>query len=198
MTQIHELCRPDVDHYVEAEKEARSVSDELINTKLKNLEDVMRSVCGLGKLPPGYKIPKFEKFDGSGNPFFYLKVYCEKLIGVGKNERIGIKLFSLSGKALEWYSKQDTTKWLTWDDLANSFVDHYKFHVEIAPDRISITKLKKKSIESFREYAIRWREEASRVQTHGGSRNDHFFSFKHKNQSIMNECSQRVANLLLE
>ncbi|XP_049345410.1 uncharacterized protein LOC125809910 [Solanum verrucosum] len=182
MTQIHELCRPDVDHYVEVEKEARSVSDELINTKLKNLEDAMRSVCGLGsiqsvryeelyafpevELPPSYKIPKFEKFDGSGNPFFHLKVYCEKLIGVGKNERIGIKLFNqnLSGKALEWYSKQDTTKCLTWDDLANSFVDHYKFHVEIAPDRISITKLKKKSTESFREYVIRWREEVSRAQ----------------------------------
>ena len=55
------------------------------------------------------------------------------------------------------------TKWRTWDDLANAFVDHYKFHVEIAPDRISITKLKPKSTECFREYAIRWREEAARV-----------------------------------
>ncbi|KAK6784260.1 hypothetical protein RDI58_017714 [Solanum bulbocastanum] len=100
--------------------EARPVSDELINKKLKNLEDAMRSLCGLGsnqsvryeelcafpevELPPSYKIPKFEKFDGSGNPFFHLKVYCEKLIGVGKNEGIRIKLFNqiLSGKALEW------------------------------------------------------------------------------------------------
>ncbi|KAL3332290.1 hypothetical protein AABB24_032732 [Solanum stoloniferum] len=167
MTQIHELCHLDVNHYAKDEKGARSVSDELINKKLKNLEDAMRSLCGLGsnqsvryeelcafpevELPPGYEIPKFEKFDGSGNPFFHLRVYCEKLIGVGKNEGIRIKLFnqSLSGKALEWYSKQDTTKWLSWDDMANSFVDHYKFHVEIALDRILITKLKKKSIESF-------------------------------------------------
>lgn len=42
-------------------------------------------------------------------------------------------------------------------------MDHNKFHVEIAPDRISITKLKPKSTEFFREYAICWREEASRV-----------------------------------
>ena len=100
-------------------------------------------------MPPGYKIPKFEKFSGSGNPFFHLKIYCEKLIGVGNNEGIRIKLFnqSLTGKALEWYSKQDVTKWRTWDDLANAFVDHYKCHVEIFPDRISITKLKPKSTE---------------------------------------------------
>ncbi|XP_019253961.1 PREDICTED: uncharacterized protein LOC109232660 [Nicotiana attenuata] len=181
MTQTLGPCRLDVDHYVEAEKEARAVDDEIINRKLKSLEDAMRGLRGFGtnqsvkyvelcafpevELPAGYKIPKFEKFDGSGNPFFHLKLYCENLIGVGQNEGIRIKLFnqSLSGKALEWYSKQDVTKWHTWDDLANAFVDHYKFHVEIAPDRISITELKKKSTESFQEYAIRWREEASRV-----------------------------------
>lgn len=64
---------------------------------------------------------------------------------------------------MEWYSKKNASKWHTWDDLANAFVDHYKFHVEIAPERISITKLKKKLTELFCEYAIRWREEASRV-----------------------------------
>ncbi|KAK4737264.1 hypothetical protein R3W88_000961 [Solanum pinnatisectum] len=37
------------------------------------------------------------------------------------------------------------------------------FHVEIAPDKISITKLKPKSTKCFREYAILWREEAARV-----------------------------------
>ncbi|KAG5591597.1 hypothetical protein H5410_042111 [Solanum commersonii] len=96
MTQIHELCRPDVDHYVEAEKEARLVSDELKNKKLKNLENTMRSLRELGsnqsvryeelcafpevELPSGYKIPKFEKFDGSGNPFFHLKLQASGLL----------------------------------------------------------------------------------------------------------------------
>lgn len=99
MTQTPGLCRLDVDHYVEAEKEAKAVDGEMINRKLKSLKDALRGLRGLGtnqsvkyeelcafpkvELPPGYKIPKFEKFDGSGNPFFHLKLYCEKLIGVG-------------------------------------------------------------------------------------------------------------------
>lgn len=99
MTQTPGPCRLDVDHYVEAEKEAKADDDEMINRKLKSLEDAMRGLRGLGtnqsvkyeelcafpevEFPPGYKIPKFEKFDGSGNPFFHLKLYCEKLIGVG-------------------------------------------------------------------------------------------------------------------
>ena len=117
----------------------------------------------------------FEKFTGSGNPIFYLKIYYEKLIGVGNNEGIRIKLFnqSLTGKALEWYSKQHVTKWRTWDDLANAFVDHYKCHVEIFPDRISITKLKPKSTECLRICHSLERRSCHGAPTYGGIRNDH-------------------------
>ena len=68
-----------------------------------------------------------------------------------------------SVKALEWYSKQDATKWHTWDDLAKAFMDQHRFHAEITHDRISIRKLKQNAFELFREYAIRWRKEAYKV-----------------------------------
>ncbi|KAG5621726.1 hypothetical protein H5410_006944 [Solanum commersonii] len=147
----------DVNHYVEIENDAKSIDAEMMSRKMKSLEYAIRGLRGFDssqsvryeKLCTFPEIPKFEKFSGSGNPFFHLKIYCEKLIGVGKNEGLRIKLFnqSLTGKALEWYLKQDVTKWRTWDD-------HYMFHVEIAPDKIFITKLKPKSTECFREYAI--------------------------------------------
>ncbi|PHT30641.1 hypothetical protein CQW23_29771 [Capsicum baccatum] len=126
------------------------------------------------KLPLGYKIPKFEKFDRLGNTFFHLKTYCEKLAGVGKNERIQVKLFSqsLSGKVLEWNAKQDVTKWCTWDDLANAFVDHYKFYVNIIPDKISIAKLRQKPNENFREYHTLEIISDQGTSSYGRSRND--------------------------
>ncbi|PHU07338.1 hypothetical protein BC332_23827 [Capsicum chinense] len=151
------------------ENNPRMYPNETVNKKLKVLEDAMRSLWVLGssqsvkheelcafpeiELPLGYKIPKFEKFDGPGNTFFHLKTYCEKLDGVGKNEGIQVKLFSqsLSEKVLEWNAKQDMTKWCTWDDLANAFEDHYKFYVNIIPDKISIAKLRQKSNENFRK-----------------------------------------------
>lgn len=110
ITNTPGFCHQDVNHYVV----------EAMNRKMKILEDAMRDLRRLNgnqsvryeelctffpdvELPPGYKIPKFEKFDGSGNPFFYLKVYCKKLIGFGSNEGIRIKLFNqiLTGKALK-------------------------------------------------------------------------------------------------
>ncbi|XP_070009903.1 uncharacterized protein [Nicotiana sylvestris] len=59
------------------------------------------------ELPEGYKPPKFEMFDGTGDPRVHLRIYCDKMFGVGKDERIRMKLFmrSLKGDALSWLSE---------------------------------------------------------------------------------------------
>jgi len=61
------------------------------------------------ELPEGYKPPKFEMFDGTGDPRVHLKTYCDKLVGVGKDENIRMKLFmkSLTRDSLSWYIIQD-------------------------------------------------------------------------------------------
>ena len=48
--------------------------------------------------------------------------------------------------------------------MANSFLEYYQFNTEIAPDHTVLMRTKKKSGESFREYAQRWRELAAQVQ----------------------------------
>ena len=70
---------------------------------------------------------------------------------------------SLSGLASEWFVDQDIDKWISWDDLANEFVQQFQYNVELIPDEKSLTNMKKKSTETFREYAIRWHEQATRV-----------------------------------
>ncbi|XP_070057032.1 uncharacterized protein [Nicotiana tomentosiformis] len=87
------------------------------------------------ELPKGYKPPKFEMFDGIGDPKVHLRTYCDKLVGVGRDERIRMKLFirSLTGDALSWYISQNPKKW-------------------------------KKPTETFCEYATRWRSEAAKVK----------------------------------
>ncbi|XP_070039564.1 uncharacterized protein [Nicotiana tomentosiformis] len=46
------------------------------------------------ELSEGYKPPKFEMFNGTGDPKVHLRTYCDKLVGVGKDERIRMKLFN--------------------------------------------------------------------------------------------------------
>ncbi|KAJ8574037.1 hypothetical protein K7X08_010548 [Anisodus acutangulus] len=118
------------------------------------------------ELPVGYKMPKFDLFDGKGNPYSHLRSYCDKLIGVGKNQAIIMKLFirSLTEEALDWYTSQDPRKWHDWGTITQDFVDRFRFNTDTVLDRFYLMKLEKKSTETFREYAMKWRAEAAKVQ----------------------------------
>ncbi|XP_070014834.1 uncharacterized protein [Nicotiana sylvestris] len=118
------------------------------------------------ELPEGYKPPKFEMFDGTGDPRLHLKMYYDKLVGVGRDEKIRMKLFMriLKGDALSWYISQDSKKWTSWVSMASDFMDRFRFNTENAPDVFYIQNLKKKPTETFREYATRWRSEVAKVR----------------------------------
>ncbi|KAH0672543.1 hypothetical protein KY284_023630 [Solanum tuberosum] len=77
-----------------------------------------------------------------------------------------MKLFirSLTGDALTWYIEQDPKIWRNWRNIAEDFMERFRLNIEIVLDRSYLEKLKKKTTETFREYAIRWRSEAARVQ----------------------------------
>ncbi|XP_070004558.1 uncharacterized protein [Nicotiana sylvestris] len=118
------------------------------------------------ELPKGYKPPKFEMFDGIGDPRVHLRNYCDKLVGVGKDENIRMKLFmrSLTGDALSWYISQNSKKLSNWVSMASDFMDRFRFNTENAPDVFYIQNLKKKPTETIREYATRQRSEAAKVR----------------------------------
>nr|XP_016472866.1 PREDICTED: uncharacterized protein LOC107794841 [Nicotiana tabacum] len=113
-----------------------------------------------------FKTLKFEKYDGHGDPIAHLKRYCNQLQGACRKEELLMAYFgeSLVGIASEWYMDQDISRWHIWDDLARDFIRQFQYNIDIAPDRNSLSNLKKKSSESFREYGVKWREQATRVK----------------------------------
>lgn len=54
------------------------------------------------EIPEFYKIPKLKTFNGIGNLIDHLRAYCDKLVGIKKNNALTMRLFirSLSGEAL--------------------------------------------------------------------------------------------------
>ncbi|KAG5605390.1 hypothetical protein H5410_026882 [Solanum commersonii] len=93
----------------------------------------------------GYKPPKFDM------------AYCDKLVGEGTNEKLSMKLFirSLSGETLTWYTRQDPRKWRDWQEMAEDFMNHFSFNIEITADRFSLANIQKKPLENFQEYTRR-------------------------------------------
>ncbi|XP_070020673.1 uncharacterized protein [Nicotiana sylvestris] len=97
--------------------------------RLKSLEQQLKNMQGLTgqksiafkdlcmfldvRLPFGFKIPKFERYDGHGDPIAHLKRYCNQLRGEERNEELLIAYYreSFMGVASEWFMDQDTSCW---------------------------------------------------------------------------------------
>ncbi|KAK4721611.1 hypothetical protein R3W88_011844 [Solanum pinnatisectum] len=105
-------------------------------------------------------------FDGYGDPIVHLKNFCSRLVILENNEALRMRLFiqSLLGITFTWYVKQDFDKWLAWEDMAQNFVEQYKFNIKNDPTMFDLLKVGKLSRESFEEYVIRWRMEASKIR----------------------------------
>nr|XP_033517384.1 uncharacterized protein LOC117281651 [Nicotiana tomentosiformis] len=102
----------------------------------------------------GFKMPKINLYDGRGYPVAHLRGYCSEMRSVSGKDELLMEYFSesLSGEALEWYTRQDVSKWYAWDDMAQDFVRHFQYNIDIIPDRSSLSKMEKKLEESFREF----------------------------------------------
>nr|XP_016466129.1 PREDICTED: uncharacterized protein LOC107788908 [Nicotiana tabacum] len=173
----------EVDQYAETESEVRRKEEELVFEQLQILRKQMKNLqVARGSesldykdlcihpdvdMPTGYKPSNFDMFDGAGDPHAHLRAYCDKLVGVGRNEKLSMKLFirSLTGEALTWYTRQDPQNWRTWQDMAEDFMNRFRFNTEITRDQFALVTLQKKPSKSFQEYACRWRSEAAMAQT---------------------------------
>ena len=115
-------------------------------------------------MPPKFKAPEFIKNNGTGDPYAHLRMFYKKMAPYGNNHPLLCQIFldSLTDLTAIWYMRLEKTS--SWREMAISFLEYCRFNTDIAPDRTILIRIKKKSGESFREYAQRWRELAAQVQ----------------------------------
>ncbi|PHT34335.1 hypothetical protein CQW23_26135 [Capsicum baccatum] len=131
-------CPPEFS--LNTEKPVMKEEQEEITKKLRSLEVAMKNLQGLGasksvsykdlcmflgvNLSLGFKMPKFEKYDGHGDPIEYLRCYYNQLRGNGGKEELLMTYLgeSLSDLVLEWFVDQDIDKWNSWDDQASATI----------------------------------------------------------------------------
>ncbi|XP_059290866.1 uncharacterized protein LOC132044391 [Lycium ferocissimum] len=161
--EIKSLCHEDLGK--ELHNLRKAINEGLCSRNFQRLKYEDLCVHPNVEPPPGYKIPKFNTFNGEGDLVTHLKDYCSSLIGIEYNEAVRMRLFiqSLSGPALSWYTKQDFSKWPTWEDMAREFIKQFEFNNGGDPHIADLFRVKKMPHESFQEYAIRWRFEASKI-----------------------------------
>ncbi|XP_057975951.1 uncharacterized protein LOC131163372 [Malania oleifera] len=123
-------------------------------------------------LPPKFKVPKFEKFDGTQCPHTHLRLYFQTMVAYFDDEKLTIHYFwsNLMGMAVRWYIHLDRLWIYTWGDLATAFVAQYQHVMEMALDWMTLLEMEKKPVETFREYTYQWRDMAVQVNPPVGDR----------------------------
>ncbi|XP_017985253.1 PREDICTED: uncharacterized protein LOC108663874, partial [Theobroma cacao] len=168
-----EKLRKDSSQTGENEKDQKKY--DLLEERLRAIEGVDRfgtmdatELCLVPDvlIPAKFKVPKFEKYDGTKCPMAHITMYCRKMAAQSHDGKLLIHFFqdNLTGSAARWYVQLDRNRIKTWKDLARAFIAQYKHVAELAPDRLSLQTMKKKQSENFKEYAQRWIDTAAQVQ----------------------------------
>ena len=93
-------------------------------------------------------------------------MYTRSMAAYINNEKLMVHCFqhSLKDSPLQWFLQLDKAKIRGWRDLAEAFVNQYRFNAEITPDRFELQRMSKRDGETFKEYAQLWREIVAQVQ----------------------------------
>ncbi|XP_070029917.1 uncharacterized protein [Nicotiana sylvestris] len=103
---------PRFDFPVEADKPSKNPEQEEMFRKVKSLEQSFRYIRGLGgqvsvaykdlclflnvQLPAGFKMPKFDLYNGHGDPVTHLRGFCSNMRGAGGKDELLMAYFSQS------------------------------------------------------------------------------------------------------
>ena len=106
-------------------------------------------------IPSKFKVPEFEKYKGTSCPKNHLTMYYRRMGAYANDEKLLIHFFqdSLVGMTLSWYKHLEPTWIRSWKDLDDSLMKQCKYNIDIAPDRLQLQKMSKKSVETIKEYA---------------------------------------------
>ncbi|XP_051126526.1 uncharacterized protein LOC127248289 [Andrographis paniculata] len=79
------------------------------------------------KMPLGYQPPKFQQFDGKGNPKQHVAHYMETCNNVGTYGDLLVKQFvrSLKGNAFDWYIDLEAGSIHSWEQLKYEFLNRF-------------------------------------------------------------------------
>lgn len=100
-------------------------------------------------------MPDMEKYDSTGCPKMYLRMYCNAMFQWGRDDRILVQMFPriLEKDGVKLFVGQDKRDVGTWRNLIRTFIDHFWFNLEMLFTREEIEGMYPYDNEGIRDYA---------------------------------------------
>ena len=99
------------------------------------------------KLPPKFKMPTLDKFDGIGCLKSHIKMYMRAMQPLGATNEVLAQMFqnTLTEAALRWFFKMDDARPRSWEDIYREFHKQYKYNMEVDISQEETLRLPSKS-----------------------------------------------------
>ena len=117
-------------------------NEKKINERMNKMEQMIRRARKMeelvdydslslflnARLPPKFKMPNLDKFDGTGYPKSHLKMYMRAMQPLGATKEVLAHMFqnTLTGATLRWFLNLDDARARSWEDIYREFHKQYK------------------------------------------------------------------------
>ena len=156
-------------------------NEKKINERMNKMEEMIRrarkmeelmdydslSLFPNARLPPKFKMPTLDKFDGTGYPKSHLKMYMRAMQPLGATEEVLAQMFqnTLTGAILKWFLNLDDARAISWEDIYWEFHKQYKYNMEVNITRRDLETTKQEPKESFSTFITKWRAKAAQMMS---------------------------------
>ncbi|KAK4406240.1 hypothetical protein Sango_0630500 [Sesamum angolense] len=110
------------------------------------------------KMPMGYQPPKFQQFDGKGNPKQHMTHFVKTCNNAGTYGDHLVKRFvrSLKGNAFYWYTGLEAGSIDGWEQLEQEFLNRF-YSTRRTVSMVELTNSRQRKEEPVIDYINRWR-----------------------------------------
>ncbi|KAI3443225.1 uncharacterized protein J3R85_000148 [Psidium guajava] len=131
-----------------------------------NIPQIDLSVFSKVDVPEKFKIPDFEKYDGTSNPVQHVQMYQARMGRHVAKGPLMVQTFqaSLKDAAMRWYIDYEIHRMDDWEKMATAFVKHFSFNLDVLTTREDLEQSEMKKGETIKQYASRWRNIASQLK----------------------------------
>ena len=115
------------------------------------------------RLPPNFKMPTLDKFDGISSPKSHLKMFIRAMQPLGATEVLLAQMFqnTLTRATLRWFLNLDDSRAKSWEDICREFHNKYKYNIEVDITKRDLETTKQELKESFSTSITKWRSKAA-------------------------------------
>ncbi|KAK2978404.1 hypothetical protein RJ640_027467 [Escallonia rubra] len=110
------------------------------------------------RMPTGYQPPKFQQFDGKGNPKQHVAHFVETCNNAGTEGDLLVKQFvrSLKGNAFDWYTDIEPESIDCWETMEREFLNRF-YSTRRSVSMMELTNTRQWKYEPVVDYINRWR-----------------------------------------